>query len=168
MPRYTPLRLSYDLRAWHFEELCRLLASLKSLGEMREVLHDLLFPAEIVMFARRFRIASMLIAGTDHRAICKEIGAGTSTIQSISRRLSRGGNGYAVALKRIAGIRKEIEDEVERAVASLPHDSPERTRRLSASARMTDYLLEDVPRDLKYAAAGRRRRASMRGAGRGK
>lgn len=168
MSRYSPSRLAHDLLAWHAEELCRLISALTSLDEVRSLVRDLLTPAEVVMLMRRFRVAACLLDGIDHRAIRQQTGAGMTTIQSISKAISRDGSGYRRALSRLATIREEIEKEVETAVEALPHDSHGRLKRRYSAYFALETAADELPKHLARVAAAKKRKVSLKDAERRK
>lgn len=67
------------------EELFETIDSFRSQADMRRFLSQLLTESEIIMFARRVRIAKLLVAGKTVDRICKKLRVGLATVQSVDR-----------------------------------------------------------------------------------
>ncbi len=76
-------------------------STLKSRGEMKMFLRDLLTESERIMLGRRIIIARRIIAGDTDRQISRELGVGLDTIARVSKWLDDQFPGYEKALSRM-------------------------------------------------------------------
>lgn len=76
--------------------------ALKTTGEARAFLRDLLTEGEIEEFAGRLKTAEMLEKKMPYEDIKRETGFSSTTIARVSRWLHHGTGGYKVVLKRLA------------------------------------------------------------------
>lgn len=83
-------------------ELFRTLLRLRNLTEMKQFLRDLLTPAEITEFSRRWKAAQLLNQGIPYTKIVKQTGLSSTTVARVQRWLTEGAGGYKLMLKRIA------------------------------------------------------------------
>lgn len=86
-------------------ELIKAMSYLKSEKEITGFLRDLLTPAEIEEFSRRFQIAKLLwTTKLPYVEIAKEVGTSTTTVTRVSQWLYKENwQGYSVVLQRIYG-----------------------------------------------------------------
>lgn len=89
-----------DLRGREAVELLRSLVSLKTPGEARRFIRDLMTDDEIRMVVTRWQVARMLADGMTYKAIEQETGLSSRTIARISRWLREGEGGYRLLLRR--------------------------------------------------------------------
>jgi TrpR-related protein YerC/YecD len=66
-------------------ELSEVIAVLKNKQDIQQFLQQLLTRSEIVMLARRLRIAQALVSGKTYDEIRQEVGVGFSTVQLVER-----------------------------------------------------------------------------------
>ena len=85
------------------ELLCRALTSMRTVEECRDLLEDLLTPAEIRAFAQRVAVAVALADGATYEQAMRLTGASSATISRVRRSLFDGCGGYRLALKRMKG-----------------------------------------------------------------
>lgn len=84
-------------------ELVELIASVKSKGEINELLTALLTPMEYEELAKRWQIVKRLIEGVPHREIKKELGASIATVTRGSREIRYGNGTFQKFYKRLEG-----------------------------------------------------------------
>lgn len=87
------------------DDLCEALRSLKSAGELKAFLSDLLTPAETRAVSERWGVVLRLDRGLPYRKIYEETGVSTATVTRVARCLSAGAGGYRRALERLGGRR---------------------------------------------------------------
>jgi TrpR-related protein YerC/YecD len=94
------LHISNEEREELLKEFCEALSVLKNFQEVMNFLTDLLTREELVMLARRIKIAKLLIEGKDYREIESLLKVGTPTIARVNRWLSEGGEGFRLIAER--------------------------------------------------------------------
>ena len=82
------------------EPLLVTILALRTLPEARRFFRDLLTDDELAMFARRWRVVSMLSEGASYRRIEEETGMSSRTVARIARWYKQGLGGYRLALER--------------------------------------------------------------------
>ena len=82
-------------------ELCRALAALETVDEMRGFLRDLCTPAEIEAMADRWAVVEPIERGVPYREIHERTGVSVTTIGRVARFLAGGNGGYRAALARL-------------------------------------------------------------------
>jgi len=89
-------------------ELIKGFSQLKNEKEITGFLRDLLTPAEIEEFSRRFQIAKLLWTSTKSYAeIAEQVGTSTTTVTRVSHWLYKeSAQGYATVLERFFGQSK--------------------------------------------------------------
>ena len=87
------------------DSLYRAILTLKDLGEARRFFRDLLTPAEIEEFARRWKAARMLADGIPYTQIVSETGLSSTTVARVSRWVKKGTGGYRLLIKRLSGAK---------------------------------------------------------------
>lgn len=93
----------------HF--LYEILNKLKNVDEVKAFLKDLLTKSELLMFKRRWHIASLLDQGYDIRQTAIEAKASTSTVLRVKEKLKGGTGGLKLALERTREGRKKLKPE---------------------------------------------------------
>jgi TrpR-related protein YerC/YecD len=90
------------------KELIQAIAQLKGEKEITGFLRDLLTPAEIEEFSRRFQIAKLLwTTSLSYIDIAQKIGTSTTTVTRVSQWLYKESwHGYTSVLQRIYGSSK--------------------------------------------------------------
>ena len=83
-----------------FKDFCGAISVLKTPEEVRDFVIDLLTKAEVIMIAKRIKIAKLLIDGKSYQSIENLTGAGQGTIARINYWLSEGGEGFRLIAKR--------------------------------------------------------------------
>ena len=87
------------------EESVRLLIAslvgIKSEGEVKALLEDLLTAKEILDISQRMAVAKMLSEKEVYSRIAEKTGASTATISRVNRSYTYGKGGYKAALERI-------------------------------------------------------------------
>ena len=89
---------------WNGKEnkaLIQAILSLKTVGEMRRFLRDLLTEREIEEFGKRFLTAKLLTRKVPYSTIEARTGLSSTTIARVARWLHKGAGGYALVLKRL-------------------------------------------------------------------
>lgn len=94
--------MAKDRELWTKEslELLQALLRLRTVGEAKRFLRDLMTEDEIRMVVDRWRVARMLDAGSSYRQIEEATGLSSRTIARISRWLRHGRGGYGLMLAR--------------------------------------------------------------------
>ena len=98
--------------------LCAALASLASAAEVRSFLRDLCTPAEIEAMADRWAVVEPLERGLSYREIHRRTGVSVTTIGRVARYLKAGSGGYALAVRRTAGVKGQRAERERRAAGS--------------------------------------------------
>lgn len=107
MARVQQSRLTETEKHELRDELMNAIRALRK-EDVARFLHDLLTPSEILMLARRIRIAKALLAGNTYEAIALREKVSYSTIQLVDRAIQRGLEGYRRVLARstTAGVHR--------------------------------------------------------------
>jgi len=98
MARYS--RISAKEREELLTEFCEAISVLKSPEEIMNFIVDLLTRQELVMLAKRIKIAKLLIEGKDYREIEKLLKVSHGTIAKVSHWLMEGGEGFRIIAER--------------------------------------------------------------------
>lgn len=88
-------------------EFCEALLSVKTPEEAVKFLTDLLTKSEIVMLAKRIKIAKLLIEGKDYRTIERLLEVSHSTISKVARWLEESGEGFRLVAERTKKRKEE-------------------------------------------------------------
>lgn len=83
------------------KQLYNALLSLKTEGECKRFLRDLLTESEIKEFANRLTVAKLLSKKMSYLEIEKQTGMSSTTIARIQKWLTNGMGGYKLVLRRI-------------------------------------------------------------------
>ena len=81
--------------------LYKAILSLKTEGECKKFLRDLLTEKEIKEFIKRWKVARMLDQKISYEEIEKSTGMSSTTIARVNKWLTNGKGGYKLMLKRI-------------------------------------------------------------------
>ena len=100
MARYNEKRIPYVLQEKLMNTFCDALARLKTKGDVKNFLKDLLNRQERAMIVRRLLIAQMLINGSTYNDIGRLLHCGTATIARVQRWVHFGRGGYHAAVSR--------------------------------------------------------------------
>lgn len=84
--------------------LYKAILSLKTEGECKRFLRDLLTEKEIKEFTNRWKVARMLDKKVPYEKIEKETGMSSTTIARIQKWLMNGMGGYRLILKRVGPL----------------------------------------------------------------
>lgn len=112
MARVAANTLSEKERGELRKELARTVRALRK-RDVAPFLADLLTPGEVLMLARRIRIARQLLSGATYEDVAHAEHVSYSTIQLVDRAIQRGFRGYRAAIAqaekaaRRAGQRRE-------------------------------------------------------------
>jgi len=82
MGKFDYRDLSAAKRRSLLDQLAEVIVAFRKKEEVRQFLERLLTPSEVVMLARRWRIAELLVGGRTYDQIQRKLGVGISTIQS--------------------------------------------------------------------------------------
>jgi len=93
-------RISNKEKEELLKEFCEALSVLKSSQEVMNFLTDLLTREELIMLARRIKVAKFLIKGRDYREIASLLKVGSPTIARVNRWLLEGGEGFRLIAER--------------------------------------------------------------------
>jgi TrpR-related protein YerC/YecD len=83
------------------DELITAILALKTRGEARKFLRDLLTESELVEFGNRWKAARMLAKNVKYNEIEKETGLSSTTVARVSKWLNSGKGGYRLMLKKL-------------------------------------------------------------------
>lgn len=103
MAKYNQNRIPYQKQDDLLDDFCAALAKLRTKGEIKDFLKDILNRQERLMIIRRLQIAEMLASGRTYAEIRKALGASETTISRVSRWLNFGRNGYKNILRKKKG-----------------------------------------------------------------
>lgn len=81
--------------------LCKALLAMRSVAEMRALLHDLCTPAELEALIDRWSVVPHVLSGTPYREIHAHTAVSITTIGRVARFLNAGNGGYRTAAARI-------------------------------------------------------------------
>jgi len=87
-------------------DLISAVLSLKTRGEARQFLRDLLTESELIEFGNRWKAARMLEKDIKYTEIEYETGLSSTTVARVSKWLRRGRGGYKLVLKRLGLIKQ--------------------------------------------------------------
>jgi TrpR-related protein YerC/YecD len=87
------------------KEFCEALSVLKNPQEIMNFITDLLTRQEIIMIAKRIKIAKLLVEGKDYRDIENSLKVGPGTIARVGYWLSEGGEGFRLIAERTKRIK---------------------------------------------------------------
>lgn len=85
----------------YIADLQKLVAAVRTKGEAKRLLSDLLTPQELDEFALRWQIIQLLDRELPQREIAKKLGVSITKITRGSRALQYGSGGFALFLKRL-------------------------------------------------------------------
>lgn|SRR3989338_9478388 len=92
----------YSLEAY----LWKILPTLLSEGNIKNMLQTFLTESEMIMLARRIQVADMLLKGSSIDQICAQLHVGVSTVQGVDRALARQGSDYRTIFPLLYSQRK--------------------------------------------------------------
>ena len=98
MARYS--RISNKEKEELLEEFCQAISVLKSPKEIMNFITDLLTKQEMIMLAKRLKIAKLLIEGKDYRSIESLLKVSHSTIAKVNQWLLESGEGFRLVAER--------------------------------------------------------------------
>ena len=162
MSRFRIHRIATDARYHYQEVLFRLMARLTSIGEVRDVLGDLLSLSESAMLVRRIEVAFLLLEGYTLREITKKIGCSRNLVRDVAASLGRNGRGYEVVSDRLSPVIKELDSEIKR--WRNEENSESFDGMVRRNSRMFWYVnpLRDAPKAVKNISAALSRSRSLR------
>jgi TrpR-related protein YerC/YecD len=82
------------------EDLCKAIASLRTIDEVELFLRDLCTVGELEAMAHRWEVAKALDQGLTYQAVAQKAHASTTTVTRVAQWLRRGEGGYRLALDR--------------------------------------------------------------------
>lgn len=83
------------------DELIVAVLALKTRGEAKRFLRDLLTESELIEFSNRWKAARMLAKNVKYTEIEKETGLSSTTVARVSKWLNNGKGGYKLMLKKL-------------------------------------------------------------------
>jgi TrpR-related protein YerC/YecD len=83
------------------DDLCRVLAGLRTPAEAAALLRDLCTLSEIEALSHRLAVARLVAEGRPYAEVAQRVGASTTTVTRVAHWLRHGEGGYAVALERL-------------------------------------------------------------------
>lgn len=90
-----------DWKSADNKALIQAFLSLKSAGEMRRFLRDILTESEIEEFTKRLLTAELLSKKVPYSTIETQTGLSSTTVARVARWLKKGAGGYKLVLSRI-------------------------------------------------------------------
>lgn len=81
--------------------LCRALAVLDSVAEVKAFLEDLCTPAELEAMSDRWRVVPYLLEGVAYREIHDRTAVSVTTVGRVARFLTDGNDGYQTAIRKL-------------------------------------------------------------------
>lgn len=103
-----------ELKDNHNEELdalFRAFLTLEDLDDCYDLFSDMFTDQELVSFARRFRVAKLLLNGATYGMIQEQIPVSSATITRINTVLQYGEGGYSRIMERLAKQKKDEAQE---------------------------------------------------------
>ncbi len=88
------------------KELYKGILQLKNEDEAAKFFRDLLTPAEIEEFSKRFQMAKLLFQGNSYAKVAEKLKTSTTTVTRVALWLNRGMGGYKLILTRLLGKQK--------------------------------------------------------------
>jgi TrpR-related protein YerC/YecD len=82
------------------KEFCEVISVLKTPKEIMNFITDLLTREEIIMLAKRIKVAKLLLDGKNYREIESSLKVGHSTVARVSQWLAEGGEGFKMITER--------------------------------------------------------------------
>jgi TrpR-related protein YerC/YecD len=82
--------------------LYKAILSLKNVDEASRFFRDLLTPAEIEEFSKRWQVVKLLNEGLNYRNIAQQVKTSTATVTRVASWLNNGMGGYRLASDRLA------------------------------------------------------------------
>ena len=101
MSRKKPEKIPTKERQQLLREFWMTVSLLHDVGEIQDFFRDLLSEKEGVMFARRLKIAKLLLRGKSYGAIEREMKVSSATIASVHAWLDGGFGGYIKGVQRL-------------------------------------------------------------------
>lgn len=90
--------------------LCKALLSMRDVGEMRALLHDLCTPAELEALVDRWTVVPHVLKGRPYREIHEHTAVSITTIGRVARFLVHGSGGYRKAAARVAARGRTVKE----------------------------------------------------------
>lgn len=97
-----------DLRTKEVEDLLQVFAALDNEDTIYALLEDLFTIREVKETSQRLAVARLLAAGRSYAVIEEATGASATTIARVSKCLSYGSGGYAVALNALDNTKRGV------------------------------------------------------------
>lgn len=141
MARFDHRTLSPAERADAQQELIDILSEIKHKHDLQSFLLDLLTPSEVVMLARRIRIAKLLLQGETYVFIRQALGVGFSTIQSVDKWLEKKFTSYRKTIAPVVAAQRRREKR------TLPHEEgpwKQLRRKYPLHFLLLNILLDDI------------------------
>ena len=118
MTQVSRRKIPRDIETRMYETLWETFSGLKSSGDIRLFLDDLLSPPEKIMIAKRLAIATLLSKRYEYQVITDLLKVSTATISKVSLALNHK-EGYRVAINKVA--RSEASREFWQGIENLIH-----------------------------------------------
>jgi TrpR-related protein YerC/YecD len=134
MARVNTGRLTTNERSQLRQELIACVQALQK-EDVWRFLDDLLTSSEVLMLARRLRIAKALLHGKRYEEIAADLKVSFSTVQLVDRAIQRGLEGYRRVIDRTTAHRTKQGTR-----KRLPNESIEMLRRIPGSGRFHFWL----------------------------
>ena len=99
------------LQQEHVELLVQAFLSLRTAGECRAFLSDLMTAREILDLAQRLQVARLLDSRMVYSEISRQTGASSATISRVNRCYAYGAGGYTTVLPRMKKIKAKEQEQ---------------------------------------------------------
>ncbi len=146
MVKFDPTKLSAETQKRLLAEFYKAVTLIDNYKEAKEFFRDLLSLKERAMLARRLQVAVMLIQGYTYEEIIKTLKIGASTVASVQKWLTLGGQGYKTIVKKLLKHEKEIAKKKEKLKDPF---SMESLKRRYASYYWPEEALKELDNYLK-------------------
>ena len=117
MPHVSRFPLKNEVKREITKSLWWILAKFGKQEEIERFLGELLTPTEKTMLAKRLAIAAMLTKGYSYKDIGDVLKVSPTTVLNIKNWLERGGEGYKMAIKKLA--EREVMDNFWKEVGEI-------------------------------------------------
>ncbi|OGZ20765.1 MAG: hypothetical protein A2654_02615 [Candidatus Nealsonbacteria bacterium RIFCSPHIGHO2_01_FULL_43_31] len=107
MGKFSLNKLPQEQRIQMIGEFYDVIDCLRDRKEIRLFFKDLLTADEIATLMRRIEVAALLAADYTYEQIAQTLGVGRGKITNVQKSLSKSGDGYKIAIKRLLEKRKK-------------------------------------------------------------
>jgi len=127
MTQVSKYPLNKEVEERIFEVFWQTIADLKTPWSVKKFFHDLLYPTEKVMLAKRLAIAILITKGYDYRSICQILKVTLPTVWTVNIWLKQGGEGYKMAIEKI--LKQEKSEEFWQKISDFVKEATDAKRK---------------------------------------